>query len=101
MRRTCAYNSYLLGLPEDVLHALLTRLPPRSLLSLSVTCKALYEELKGEAIWRGSYVNRYLWDGAARWALAKEDVKVLVQPCTGIDGKGWKKEALEREMVLK
>lgn len=97
---TLADLSYLLGLPEDVLHVLLTRLPPRSLLALAVTCRRLHEELEDEAVWRGSYVNRYLWDGAARDVGAKEEVKVLVQGCMGISGKGWKEEALRRQMML-
>ncbi len=97
---TRADDSYLLGLPQDVLHVLLSRLPPKSLLSMSLTCKILQDELKHEAIWRGSYVNRYLWDGAASFGSVKDEVKVLAQPCMREGGKGWKKESLSREGML-
>ena len=95
-----AHGSYLLDLPEDVLSVLLSRFPPKTLLALSFTCKALYEELRDEAIWRGSYVNRYLWDGASTSRRAKEDVRVLVQGCTGAGGRGWKNESMSREAML-
>ena len=92
--------SHLLDLPVDVLHVLLSRLPPRSLKALSVTCKTLKEDLEDESIWRQSYANRFLWDGAARSTIGKENVKVLVQGCTGDGGRGWRKEALNREAML-
>lgn len=93
-------NSHLLSLPVDVLHALLAKLPPRSLKALSVACKTLQEDLSDESIWRQSYANRFLWDGAALDRRGKENVKVLVQGCMGSGGRGWKKEALNREAML-
>ena len=92
--------SYLLALPQDVLLVLLSRIPPRSLLALSVTCKSLHLELRGEAVWRGSYLNRFFWDGASRDLAGKEEVKVLIQGCVGREETGWKKEALHRERML-
>ncbi|CAK9781730.1 hypothetical protein CC85DRAFT_281517 [Cutaneotrichosporon oleaginosum] len=91
---------YLLNLPSDVLHVLLIRIPPRSLLQLGATCKFLHEELKSESVWRQCYINRFLWDGAAGNGRAREQVKALVQGCSGIGGRGWKKEALSREGML-
>ncbi|WVW85344.1 hypothetical protein I302_107382 [Kwoniella bestiolae CBS 10118] len=90
----------LLNLPEDLIHTLLSRIPPRDLTRLAVTCKDLYEELEDESIWRQSYVNRFLYDGAARDIRAKEDVKVLVQGCLNNGGRGWKREALSREAMI-
>ncbi|WWC71308.1 uncharacterized protein I206_105262 [Kwoniella pini CBS 10737] len=90
----------LLDLPEDVVHTLLTHIPPRDLTRLAQTCKDLYEELEDESIWRQSYINRFLYDGAARSNQAKQDVKVLVQGCLNSGGRGWKKEALSRESML-
>lgn len=97
---TRAHVSYLLNLPNDVLHVLLVRIPPRSLLQLGATCKLLHEELKSESVWRQCYINRFLWDGAAGNGRAREEVKALVQGCTGVGGRGWKKEALSREGML-
>ena len=92
--------SYLLALPQDVLLVLLARIPPRSLLALSVTCKSLHDELRDEAVWKGSFLNRFFGDGAARDLVGKEEVKVLIQGCIGREGTGWKKEALHREKML-
>ena len=93
-------DSFLLGLPNDVLVALLIRLPPRSLLVLSRTCRVLNEQLKNEAVWRGSYLNRYLWEGAASVDWVKEEVRVLAQGCTNEGQRGWKKESVSREAML-
>nr|XP_031863898.1 uncharacterized protein CI109_000542 [Kwoniella shandongensis]KAA5530970.1 hypothetical protein CI109_000542 [Kwoniella shandongensis] len=90
---------HLLNLPEDVLHALLARLPPRTLTKLAQTCRTLYEQLESESIWRQSYVNRFFWDGAATDSRTKEDVMVLVQGCLNNGGRGWKREALSREAM--
>nr|XP_018261760.1 uncharacterized protein I303_06204 [Kwoniella dejecticola CBS 10117]OBR83918.1 hypothetical protein I303_06204 [Kwoniella dejecticola CBS 10117] len=90
----------LLNLPEDVIHTLLTRLPPKDLTKLAQTCRDLYEELEDESIWRQSYINRFLYDGASRSIQAKQHVKVLVQGCLNTGGRGWKKEALSRESML-
>lgn len=84
----------------DVLHVLLARLPPRSLKALAVTCKTLQEDLSNEGIWRQSYANRFMWDGAAREVVAKTEMKVLVQGCMGDGARGWKREALNREAML-
>jgi hypothetical protein len=92
--------SHLLNLPVDVLHVLLARLPPRSLRALSVTCKTLREDLSDDSIWRQSYANRFMWDGAAREVAAKAEMKVLVQGCMGDGGRGWRREALNREAML-
>lgn len=75
-------------------------MPPRTLRTLSTTCRTLREDLENESIWRESYGNRFLWDGAARDRWAKDDVKVLVQSCQDGIGKGWRKEALARETML-
>ncbi|WVQ95174.1 hypothetical protein IAU59_002268 [Kwoniella sp. CBS 9459] len=91
---------HLLNLPEDLIHLLLSRLPPRSLLQLSSTCKALHDELEDESIWRASYVNRFLFDDAARRTYVREEVRVLVQGCLNSGGRGWKREALSREAML-
>lgn len=93
-------NSYLLNLPPDVLHLLLAKLPPRSLKALSVTCKTLQEDLSIEGIWRESYANRFMWDGAATEVSARAEMKVLVQGCMGDGGRGWRREALNREAML-
>ncbi|WWD02114.1 hypothetical protein V865_000152 [Kwoniella europaea PYCC6329] len=90
----------LLNLPEDLIHTLLSRIPPRDLTRLAQTCKDLYEELEDESIWRQSYVNRFLYDGAARDIRAKEDVRILVQGCLNTGGRGWKREALSREAMI-
>lgn len=92
--------SYLLDLPEDVLHLLLVRLPPRTLLQIGSTCKLLHNALKGEAMWRQCYINHFLWDGAATDGRAREEVKVLAQGCLGTGGRGWKREALSRESMI-
>ncbi|BEI84834.1 hypothetical protein CcaverHIS002_0502350 [Cutaneotrichosporon cavernicola] len=91
---------HLLNLPNDVLHVLLVRLPPICLLQLGATCKLLRDELKSESVWRQCYINRFLWDGAAGNGRAREEVKALVQGCSGVGGRGWKKEALSREAML-
>ncbi|KAK8854560.1 hypothetical protein IAR55_003299 [Kwoniella newhampshirensis] len=91
---------HILNLPEDVLHTLLSHLPPRTLTKLAQTCRILYEELESESIWRQSYVNRFFWDGAARDSRAKEEVMILVQGCLNTGGRGWKREALSREAML-
>ncbi|GMK55880.1 hypothetical protein CspeluHIS016_0209360 [Cutaneotrichosporon spelunceum] len=91
---------YILNLPNDVLHVLLVRLQPRSLLQLGATCKFLHDELKSESVWRQCYINRFLWEGAAGNGRAREEVKALVQGCSGIGGRGWKKEALSRDAML-
>ncbi|WVF67598.1 hypothetical protein IAT40_002356 [Kwoniella sp. CBS 6097] len=91
---------HLLNLPEDLIHLLLSRLPPRSLLQLSSTCRALHDELEDESIWRASYVNRFLSEDAARRTSAKEEVRVLVQGCLNNGGRGWKREALSREAMV-
>lgn len=83
-----------------MLHVLLSRLPPRSLKALAVTCKTLREDLSDESIWRESYANRFIWDGAARSREGKEDLKVLVQGCMGAERRGWRKESLNREAML-
>jgi len=83
-----------------VLHLLLSRLPPRSLLQMSATCTQLNAELKNETFWRQSYINTFLWDGAASDARARDQVKALVQGCMGVGGRGWKREALSREGML-
>jgi len=93
-------SSYLLNLPPDALHLLLAKLPPRSLKALSVTCKTLQEDLSIEGIWRESYANRFMWDGAATEVIAKAEMKVLVQGCMGDGGRGWRREALNREAML-
>ncbi|WWC90437.1 uncharacterized protein L201_005372 [Kwoniella dendrophila CBS 6074] len=90
----------LLDLPEDIIHTLLSHIPPKDLTRLAQTCKDLYEVLQDESIWRQSYVNRFLYDGAARDNKAKRDVKLLVQGCLNNGGRGWKKEALSREAML-
>jgi hypothetical protein len=92
--------SHLLNLPEDVLHVLLGRLPPRSLALLGGTCQLLRHELVNDSIWRSSYVNHFLWDGAARSEKTRQEVKVLVQGCSEMGNRGWRKEALEREANL-
>jgi hypothetical protein len=92
--------SHLLNLPVDVLHVLLSRLPPRSLKALAVTCKTLREDLTEESIWRESFANRFIEDGAARSRQGKEDLRVLVQGCMGDEGRGWRKESLNREAML-
>ena len=91
--------SFLLQLPQDVLHLLLCRLPPKSLLALSTTCVVLRQKLQDESVWRQSYVNRYLWEGAARSISGREDVQVLIQTCNGTT-RGWKQENLSREAML-
>ncbi|WRT68667.1 uncharacterized protein IL334_005646 [Kwoniella shivajii] len=90
----------LLNLPEDIIHILLSRIPPRDLTKLALTCKDLYEELEDESIWRQSYINRFVSDGAARSRQAKQDVEVLVQSCLNNGGRGWRREALSREAML-
>jgi hypothetical protein len=92
--------SYLLNLPADVLHILLAKLPPRTLKALSVTCKTLQEDLSIEGIWRECYANRFMWDGAALEVTARDEMKVLVQGCMGDGGRGWRREALNREAML-
>lgn len=92
-------DSYLLGLPEDVLQVLLARIPPRSLHALSATCSVLREQLKSETIWRQSYINRFLSYGSALESSARRDVRLLAQGCMG-SGKGWRREALAREAML-
>lgn len=84
----------------DVLHLLLVRLPPRSLLQLGATCKLLNEMIESEAVWRRCYINRFLYDGAANSAREREEVRVLVQSCKGVGGRGWKQEALSREAMI-
>ncbi|OCF32653.1 hypothetical protein I316_05574 [Kwoniella heveanensis BCC8398] len=91
---------HLLNLPEDLIHLLLSRLPPRSLLQLSSTCRALHDELEDESIWRASYVNRFLFEDAARRTSVRKEVRVLVQGCLNSGGRGWKREALSREAML-
>lgn len=97
---TSLINSYLLDLPPDALHLLLAKLPPRSLKALSVTCKTLQEDLSIEGIWRECYANRFMWDGAATEVAAKAEMKVLVQGCMGDGGRGWRREALNREAMI-
>jgi len=92
--------SYLLDLPQDVLHMLLGRIPPKSLNAISRTCTTLRDELEDDGIWRHSYVNHFVWDGASRDAAAKEVVRVLVQGCNG-GGMGWRYEGLAREAMLR
>ncbi|WVQ79595.1 hypothetical protein IAT38_001695 [Cryptococcus sp. DSM 104549] len=89
----------LLNLPEDLIHLLLSRLPPRTLLRLSETCKLLHQELEDESIWRKSYVNHFFGEGTARDPRCKEEVMVLAQSCLNTGGRGWKKEALSREAM--
>lgn len=98
--RLTIISSYILDLPEDLLHHFLTRLPPRSLLQLASTCKLLHNQAKSESIWRQCYINHFFWDGAASDSTAREQVKVLVQGCMGPGGRGWKREALSREGML-
>lgn len=83
-----------------MLHLLLVRMPPRSLLQLSATCKLLHETMKRDSVWRQCYINRFFWDGAAGDGRAREEVRALVQGCMGTGGRGWKKEALSRESML-
>ena len=92
--------SYLLDLPQDVLHSLLCKFAPKSLLNLSATCTLLQKELEDETIWRHSYVNHYLWDGASRSKVGRADVQLLVQGCLGTP-QGWRQESLGRETMLK
>ncbi|ORX38274.1 hypothetical protein BD324DRAFT_620221 [Kockovaella imperatae] len=94
-----AGECFLLDLPQDVLTLLLCKLAPKSLLALSATCRFLHQELENETIWRHSYVNHYLWDGAFRSAQGKADVQVLVQGCNG-PSRGWRQESLSRESML-
>ncbi|KAL7419845.1 hypothetical protein Q5752_005761 [Cryptotrichosporon argae] len=91
---------HLLALPADVLHVLLSRLAPRDLQRLASTCRALREGIDDDLLWRDCYVNRFLYDGAADDARAKEDVRVLVQGCLNTGGRGWRKEALSREAMI-
>ncbi|KAK4689613.1 hypothetical protein P7C73_g477, partial [Tremellales sp. Uapishka_1] len=93
-------ESYLLELPSDVLHLLLSHLPPRTLLVLSTTCRALHDTLKEDSIWRESYVNRFVGEAAVGAGKTKSDVKTLVQGVLGVGRRGWKKEALGREAML-
>lgn len=94
--------SYLLRLPEDVLLALLARIPPRSLLALSATCRYLHEVLQDELVWKHSYVSRYIGETASASAAGRQAVRTLVQGCQGqgLPGRGWKKEGLAREAML-
>jgi hypothetical protein len=92
--------SHLLNLPVDVLQVLLARIPPRSLRALSVTCKTLREDLSDDVIWRQSYANRFMWDGAALEVAGRAEMKTLVQGCMGDGGRGWRREALNREAML-
>jgi hypothetical protein len=84
----------LLKLPIDVLKLLLVRVPPRSLAALAATCTTLRADLSDEAIWRRSYVHRYVGESAPEAV-----VRTLVQPCA-VAGQGWRKESLERETML-
>ena len=65
-----------------------------------MTCKTLKEDLSDESLWRQSYANRFLWEGAAKSVQGRADVKLLVQGCTGLSGRGWRREALNRESML-
>lgn len=96
------HDSYLLRLPEDVLQLLLARIPPRSLLALSATCRYLHDELQDHLIWKHSYVNRYIGENASATLAGRQAVRTLVQGCEGqgLPGRGWKKEGLAREAML-
>ncbi|ODN87377.1 hypothetical protein L198_07001 [Cryptococcus wingfieldii CBS 7118] len=91
---------HLLNLPTDVLHVLLTRLPPRSLLRLSATCTALNAHCNNDTVWRHSYINQYFGVGVSRDAGRRKEVEILARGCTGIGERGWKRESLERLRML-
>ncbi|ODN73046.1 hypothetical protein L202_08441 [Cryptococcus amylolentus CBS 6039] len=91
---------HLLNLPTDVLHVLLTRLPPRSLLRLSATCTALHAHCNNDTVWRHSYINQYFGVGVSRDAGRRKEVEILARGCTGIGERGWKRESLERLRML-
>ncbi|WVQ77637.1 hypothetical protein IAR50_007325 [Cryptococcus sp. DSM 104548] len=91
---------HLLNLPTDVLHLLLTRLPPRSLLRLSATCTTLNAHCNNDTVWRHSYINRYFGAGISRNAGKRKEVEILARSCIGQGGRGWKREALERMRML-
>ncbi|XAO25923.1 hypothetical protein I312_104756 [Cryptococcus bacillisporus CA1280] len=91
---------YLLKLPGDLLHTLMSRLSPRTLLKISETCKLLNEQAENDTVWRHSYVNRFLGEGVGKHGKRREEIVVLAQSCVNVAGRGWKKEALGREVML-
>ena len=66
----------------------------------SETCKLLNEQTENDTVWRHSYVNRFLGEGVARDSRRREEIVVLAQSCVNAAGRGWKKEALGREVML-
>lgn len=78
----------------------MSRLSPRTLLRFSETCKLLNEQAENDTVWRHSYVNRFLGEGVARDSKRREEIVVLAQSCVNAPGRGWKKEALGREVML-
>ena len=78
--------SYLLTLPEELLHALLTSLSPSTLRALAQTCSSLRNYLSYDLIWRDVY---------ARYFDAPLGV---AQPC--LDGQSWRSESLARELMI-
>ena len=73
-------------------------MPPSSLKVLGEVCAGLRAILEDEAIWRDSYVHMFM--ASVPVTELKADMKILLQPCFG-SGRGWKKEALGREAMIK
>ncbi|WVN86154.1 uncharacterized protein L203_101315 [Cryptococcus depauperatus CBS 7841] len=92
---------YLLNLPEDVIHIILARLPPKTLLAISKTCKYLHGLTEDDAIWKHSYINHYFSESVSRNSRRIKDVDVLAQSCCNMAERGWKKEALGREIIAR
>lgn len=78
--------SHLLNLPEDLLHHLLTSLPPFALRALSQTCSSIRIYLSHDSIWRDNYTRFYTAP------------LCLTQPC--LDGRSWRSEGLAREAMI-
>lgn len=88
--------SCLLSLPDDVLVALLGKMPPKGLKALGETCQLLRYAVDDETIWKNCFVNRFFSYGSD---VNKSDLTVLAQPSL-TEGRGWKKECLAREAML-
>lgn len=78
----------------------MSHLSPRTLLKISETCKLLNEQAENDTVWRHSYINRFLGEGVGEDGKRREEIVVLAQSCVNVAGRGWKKEALGREVML-
>lgn len=98
--------SPLLDLPTDILPSILSLLPPRSLLTLRLVCSDFNHILTEDSLWRESFLNHFLQvpdnQEDPPHNASNLDVLGTVRSCVGngSGGYGWKKESLEREMML-